>query len=77
VLLAVALPLAAVAVWACWVAPRARRRLADPARLVVELALFGATATGAVAVGLGLAAALFAVGAIGTALLVRRFTPDS
>jgi hypothetical protein len=41
VVLAVLLPLAAGAVWGRWVAPRAGHRLADPARVVVELALFG------------------------------------
>lgn len=39
---AVALPLAAAVVWGAWVAPKARRRLPDPWRLAVELALFGA-----------------------------------
>lgn len=36
------LPVAAAAVWGRWVAPRAPRRLRDPARLGVELALFAA-----------------------------------
>lgn len=40
VVLAVGLPLLAALVWGRWVAPRAGRRLADPARLVVEAALF-------------------------------------
>jgi hypothetical protein len=41
--LAVLLPAAAAVVWGLWVAPRARRRLADPARVVVEGALFFGT----------------------------------
>jgi hypothetical protein len=40
VLLAIALPTAAALVWGRWVAPKAARRLADPARLGVEAALF-------------------------------------
>jgi Protein of unknown function (DUF2568) len=36
----VVLPLASGAVWARWVAPRASRRLRDPARLGVEVTLF-------------------------------------
>ena len=42
IVLAVLLPLAAAAVWGRWVAPRAGHRLSDPARVLVELALFGA-----------------------------------
>lgn len=41
--LAVGLPLVAALVWGRWVAPRASRRLPDPARLVLEVSLFGAT----------------------------------
>ena len=41
-LLALALPAAAATVWGLWVAPRARRRLADPTRLAVEVTLFAA-----------------------------------
>lgn len=40
--LSVTLPLAAAAVWGRWVAPRASRRLRDPARLGVEATLFTA-----------------------------------
>jgi hypothetical protein len=42
VLLGVLLPLVAAAVWGRWVAPRAARRLRDPARLGVEVTLFAA-----------------------------------
>jgi hypothetical protein len=44
VALAVALPLAAIAVWGRWVAPTSDTRLRDPGRLVVELVLFDAAA---------------------------------
>ncbi|MGN6578155.1 MAG: YrdB family protein [Nocardioides sp.] len=40
--LGLALPIAAATVWGRWVAPRAPRRLRDPARLGVEVALFTA-----------------------------------
>lgn len=40
--LSVVLPLAAAAVWGRWVAPRASRRLREPARLGVEVTLFAA-----------------------------------
>jgi Protein of unknown function (DUF2568) len=73
VLLGIAAPLAAVAVWAVAVAPKARRRLADPARLAVELALFAATAVGLAVVGMVVVAVVFAVAAAGFALLVRRY----
>ncbi len=38
--LAIALPLAAALAWGRWVAPRAARRLEDPRRMGVEVALF-------------------------------------
>ena len=37
---AIALPLAAALAWGRWVAPRAARRLEDPRRMGVEVALF-------------------------------------
>jgi hypothetical protein len=73
---AVLLPLAAAAVWSLFVAPRARRRLTEPARFIVEFALFAAT---------GLALALsdqpitgFVFGAAGIvfAILTRVFAED-
>jgi hypothetical protein len=41
VVLAVAAPAAAATVWGLYAAPRARRRLAMPARAVLELGVFG------------------------------------
>ena len=38
--LGIGAPLLAAVVWGAWIAPRARRRLLDPARLLVELGLF-------------------------------------
>jgi Protein of unknown function (DUF2568) len=40
VFLGVVLPVVAAVVWGRWVAPRASRRLRDPARLGVEVTLF-------------------------------------
>jgi hypothetical protein len=40
-----------VAVWGRWVAPRASRRLADPARLGLELVLFAAALAALAAAG--------------------------
>ncbi|MGH3424813.1 MAG: YrdB family protein [Nocardioidaceae bacterium] len=44
VLLAVVLPVVAIAVWGVWMAPRSSRRLANPARLAAQGLLFVATA---------------------------------
>jgi hypothetical protein len=49
--LAVVLVALAATVWGAWVAPRATKRLDDPARLAVEVALFGTTAVALVVVG--------------------------
>lgn len=46
--LGVLLPAIAVLSWGAFVAPRARRRLADPGRLLLELVLFGAASAGLV-----------------------------
>jgi len=77
VVLAIALPAAAIAVWGLFVAPKASRRLDDPTRLVVELVLFGAATAGLAAVGHVVPALVFGVVAIGAALLVRRYSPGS
>ena len=72
-LLGIALGAAAIAVWAAWIAPKARRRLADPLRLGLELVLFAAATAAFWAVGQHTVAVVFAVLAVGTALLVRRW----
>ena len=46
VLLAIALPVIAAVVWGMFIAPKAPRRLTDPAKLLVELALFAAASWG-------------------------------
>jgi Protein of unknown function (DUF2568) len=60
--LAAAAVLAAAGVWGRWMAPTSRHRLADPARLLAEVAFFTAAGaalalTGRGALGVGLAAA--------------------
>jgi len=60
VLLAACLPLLAAAVWGRWVAPRASRRLEDPARLAVEVVLFAGAVVALAVLGSPVAAALLA-----------------
>ena len=70
--LALALPAAFALAWGRWVAPKSTTRLADPARLVTELALFvGAGATLAATTSLVLGLVLALVG-IATSVLTRR-----
>lgn len=73
---AVLLPLVAAVVWGVFIGPRARRRLPEPARLVVELVLF--TVTGVVlalsdrlVVGI-----VIAVAGIAFAILTRIYAKD-
>jgi hypothetical protein len=64
-------PVAAIGLWGLLVAPASRHRLPDPARLVVELALFAATGLALAVAGhvpLGVA---FAVVAAANALVLR------
>jgi hypothetical protein len=63
--------LAVAAVWGMWIAPKARRRLPDPARFALELVVFAAATAALVSVGQTLVAVVFAVVAVGTAALVR------
>lgn len=65
------LPTAVAVFWGRWMAPRSSTRLQDPARLVVELVIFGAAAAALVAVDAPGLAAAFAIAAIGCAVLVR------
>jgi hypothetical protein len=67
--LATALPVAAALTWNRWIAPRAQRRLDDPARLTVELVLFGAAVVGLAVVGPG-AWSLLAAAILGLAYAV-------
>ncbi len=69
--LAIAGPVAAMTIWGLLVAPRARRRLPDPARLAVETVLFAASSAALALTGHALPAAVFAACAVGIAVLVR------
>jgi hypothetical protein len=71
VALAIAFVLPAAVVWGVWIAPKAKWRLADPARLLVELVLFAA-ATDALAYAANLAlAAVFAVLVVANTAVLR------
>ena len=71
VVLAIAAPLAAAAVWGAFVAPKAPRHPRDPWRLGLELLVFGSGVAGLAATGReGLAAAL---GVIAAAHLLLTF----
>ena len=70
-LLGVVAALAVATVWALWVAPASKRRLADPLRLGVEVALFAAVAVALWGAHRVLPAVLLAVLGLGTAVAVR------
>ena len=59
--------------WGAFVAPKATRRLGDPLRLVSELVIFAGATAAYVAVGRTVIGIVFAVSAVVTALLVRRW----
>lgn len=59
-LLGLGAPLLAAVVWGLWVAPASRRRLADPARLLVEVLLFAAGVVALAVAGFPLVAVGFA-----------------
>ena len=61
-----------IAVWGAWVAPKAKRRLPDPVRLLVELTIFALATVAFVEVGQTVVAVVFAVASVVTADLSRR-----
>jgi Protein of unknown function (DUF2568) len=73
---AVLLPVAAAALWGLFVAPRARRRLPEPARFLLEFALFGVTGVVLVLLGLPVTGIVVAVAGIGIAALTRVVAKD-
>jgi len=77
VLGAVLAPALAATIWGLTLAPRARRRLADPLRLLVESALFAAAGMALAASGLVVTGVVLAVAGITLAALLRRFAPGS
>ena len=72
ILLAVAAPAAAAGLWGAFLAPRARRPLHDPARLVLEVLLFGAAVAVLVAAGHTGAATVLGIAALLTVPLSHR-----
>jgi hypothetical protein len=60
-LVAIALPLAAAVVWGQWVAPKARRPIPDPLRLIPEWFVFGGATVALIVTGHPLAATTLAV----------------
>jgi hypothetical protein len=62
-----------IVIWGAFVAPKATRRLADPARVVLELVIFAAATAAFASVGQTLLAIVFAVAAAVSAGLSRRF----
>jgi hypothetical protein len=74
-------PAFAIAIWGAFVAPKARWPVTVPARLAVELVLFGAAVIGLFAIDRPLLAALLALAAGTTSLLnvatVREQSPKA
>ena len=77
IVIGVAAPVLAMVIWGLWMAPRARRRLADPLRLAAELVLFAVAAAALALTGPVLAAGVFAVIAMGVAIALRAVAPGS
>jgi Protein of unknown function (DUF2568) len=77
ILLAIALPVLVMGIWFLWMAPRARRRLPEPARLIAELAIFLAAAAVLAAAGHLLAAVSYALVAVAGAGLSRWLIPGA
>ena len=73
---AVLLPVAAAALWGLFVAPRARRRLPEPARFLLEFALFAVTGVVLVLLGWPVTGIVVAVAGIGIAALTRVVAKD-
>lgn len=69
-LLAIGAPLAFAAIWRTFIAPRAPRRLRDPAKAMLEGVLFGVAATALGLTGMTGIAVLFAVIAAGNLALM-------
>ncbi len=71
ILLGLGAPLAAAVIWGLFVAPRALRRAGDPARLVLELGIFGLAVAALLAVGRTLLAGLFALAIVTNEALLQ------
>ncbi|MEO6081911.1 MAG: YrdB family protein [Umezawaea sp.] len=69
-------PAVAATIWGLVIAPRARRRLAEPTRFVLEFVLFALAGIALAASGLLAAGIVLAVAGIGFAVLTRIFAKD-
>jgi hypothetical protein len=77
VLLAIGLPLVLSVIWGLVMAPTARRRLREPARLIAELVLFLGSAAGLASTGHVVPALIYGVVAAGGAVATRWLTPEA
>jgi hypothetical protein len=73
---AVLLPVVAAALWGLFLAPRARRRLPEPARFLLEFALFGVTGVVLALLGWLVTGIVVAIAGIGIAALTRVVAKD-
>jgi hypothetical protein len=71
--LGIVLGIAVILVWGAWVAPKAKRRLPDPLRLLVELGIFALATVAFAEAGQTAVAVVFAAASVLTAGLSRRF----
>ncbi len=76
-LLGIVAALVVAGVWAVWIAPASKRRLADPPRLGVEVVLFVAVAVALWGAHRVLPAVLLAVVGLATAVAVRALPPTT
>jgi Protein of unknown function (DUF2568) len=77
IILAIGGPVLLMVIWGAVMAPTARRRLRDPARLGAELAIFLASAVALAAAGHVVPAVIYAVIAVAAASLSRVIAPDA
>jgi hypothetical protein len=69
--LGLVLAFAVIALWAAFVAPKALRRLDDPARIVLELVIFAGATAAFFALGQPVVAIVYAIVAVLTAVAAR------
>jgi hypothetical protein len=69
--LAILMPLFLIVVWGAFIAPKANRRLDDPVRLIVEIAIFLAVGVLLATTGFGVIGVAFATASIAVALTLR------
>jgi hypothetical protein len=72
-LVGILIALAVAVVWGAFIGPKSSRRLADPWRFAAELAIFAGATAAFVAVDQPVVVVVFAVAAVVTAGLVRRW----